>query len=442
MKKQRVIIRLLLTCLLLLLYGVQLLAGTAQNVYVIPVKETIDPGLAKFVERSYREAQGLQAEMVLLEVDTPGGRVDAALQIRDVIRQSSIPTTALVQGGAISAGALVTLACQQIAMVPGSTIGDAEPRVGNERADEKYVSYWAKELSSTAQANGRDPLIAIAMADRDAGYPGLAEKGKLLTLTYMEAEKVGYTDFVVQDRSELLTKLSLQAAQIIEAKLSAAEKITRIITNPYVAPFLLTLGIAGIIIEVFTIGWGIAGTVGVLSLILYFWGHLLAGFSGWEAILLFLFGMILLAVEAFMPGFGIPGFTGIGCIFTSIVLAAPSWETGLISLVIALVGSIILLLISFKVLTKRRFWDRLILRFKYEKDTGYVPQSQDLGVFTGKQGVALTTLRPAGTMELEDGTRLDVVTEGEFVPHGEKIEVVRVEGARIVVREKKNEEGQ
>ncbi len=364
------------------------------------------------------------------------------MQIRDVIRQSSIPTTALVQGGAISAGALVTLACQQIAMVPGSTIGDAEPRVGNERADEKYVSYWAKELSSTAQANGRDPLIAVAMADRDAGYPGLAEKGKLLTLTYVEAEKVGYTDFVVKDRSELLTKLSLQDAQIIEAKLSAAEKITRIVTNPYVAPLLLTLGIAGIIIEVFTIGWGIAGTVGVLSLILYFWGHLLAGFSGWEAILLFLLGIILLAVEAFMPGFGIPGFTGIGCIFTSIVLAAPSWETGLISLVIALVGSIILLLISFKILTKRRFWDRLILRFKYEKDTGYVPQSRDLGAFAGKQGTALTTLRPAGTMELEDGTRLDVVTEGEFIPHGEKIEVIRVEGARIVVREKKNEEGQ
>ncbi len=439
MKRYALIVYWLITCILLTLLPGSLLAGSAKAVYVIPIRDTIDLGLAKFVARSYAEAEKLKADMVLLEIDTPGGRVDAALQIRDTIRQSTIPTTALVKGGAISAGALITLASKTIAMQPGATIGDAEPRYGSQRADEKFVSYWAKEMAATAEVNGRDPQIAVAMADRDASIPGMVEKGKLLTLTYQEAAKVGYSDYTVKDRNELLAILGLGEARIIEAQASASEKLTRLVTNPYVAPLLLTIGIAGIIIEFLTVGWGIAGVIGLVSLALYFGGHLLAGFTGWEAVLLFLLGLILLVVEALVPGFGIFGIGGILSIIASIVLAAPSWEVGVISLVLSLVGTIVLVLLSFKVLTKRKFWNRLVLPLKYNKEEGYISQNQDLTKYVGRRGMAYTILRPAGTVELDDGTRLDVVTEGDFIPRGSKVVVDRVEGIRIIVHALKEE---
>lgn len=428
------VIAVFLLCFVSLIFTTSLPASPSEMVYVIPIQATIDPGLAKFVERSYQEAARMQADLVLLEVDSLGGRVDAAIQIGDIIKKSPLPTAALVTGRAISAGAFITIAAPKIAMIPGSSIGDAEPRVGSQKADEKTVSYWAKEMSSTAERNGRDPAIAIAMVDRDAGYPGLAEKGKLLTLSYQEAKKYGYTDYIVQNRAELLSTLGLEGAQMIEARESAAEKLTRIVTNPYVAPLLLTIGIAGIIIEFFTLGWGIAGSLGVLSLILYFWGHMLAGFTGWEVLLLFLLGLILLVVEAVVPGFGLPGIAGIISIMASIVMAAPNWEAGIISLVLAIVGTFILVMLSFKFLTKRRFWSRLILGTKYKKEEGYIPQTQDLTIYIGQKGVVMTTLRPAGTVLLDDGTRLDVVTEGEFISRNERVEIVHVEGGRIIAR--------
>jgi len=424
----------ILIALLLGLFAINVLAVPSAQVYVIPIEATIDPGLASFVDRSYQEAENLAVDLVLLEIDTPGGRVDAAQTIKNRISNSSLPTMALVKGGAISAGAYITLACPKIAMFPGATIGDAEPRLGDERADEKFVSYWTAEMGSTAEMNGRDRNVAMAMADRDLEIAGLVEKGKLLTLTYQQAEELGFTDYIVQDRAELLNVLQLSNAKVMEAQLTTAEKVTRFVTNPYVAPLLLTLGIAGILIEFLTVGGGIAGLIGLASLGLYFGGHIIAGFTGWGAILLFLLGIILLSIEVFLPGFGIFGIGGIISIITSIILTAPCWEAGIISLVLAIVGSILLLLLSFKVLTKRNFWDRLILGTKYKKEEGYIPQVEDLSIHLGKRGEALTILRPAGTVILDDETRLDVVTDGGFIQKGEKIEVVKVEGIRLIVR--------
>lgn len=429
----------ILIILLVSFFTGNILAEPAAQIYVIPVESTIDPGLASFIARSYQEAENLAVDLVLLEVDTPGGRVDAAENIQSTIINSPLPTIALVKGGAISAGAYITLACPKIAMVPGSTIGDAEPRMGNEKADEKFVSYWTAEMGANAERNGRDRIIAMAMADRDIEIPGLVEKGKLLTLTYQQALEYGFTDYIVQDRTELLNVLKMSGAGIIEAQLTTAEKITRFVTSPYIAPLLLTLGIAGIFIELLTVGWGIAGFVGLSALGLYFGGHILAGFTGWEAILLFLLGMILLSVEIFMPGFGIFGIGGIISIVFSIILTAPSWEAGIISLVLAIIGTIFLLLLSFKLLTKRKFWDRLILGTKYKKEEGYIPQSEDLSIHLGQKGEAITILRPAGTVLLNDGTRLDVVSDGGFIQKGEKIEVIKVEGIRLIVRVIKEE---
>lgn len=441
-KMKRIVLVLLLVTFLIGGVYTMLLASPEELVYIIPIEKTIDPGLEKFVERGYEEAENLGADLIMLEVDTPGGLVDAAININKTISASSIPTYALVKGDAISAGAFITISCEKIAMQPGGIIGDAEPRIGTERADEKYVSFFAGKMGAIAEQNGRDKGIAIAMVDRDVEIPDLVAKGKLLTLTYTQAEKYGYADFIVNNRQEFLDQIELGNARIIEAKPSLAESITRLITTPYVAPLLLTIGIAGIIIEIFTLGWGIAGTIGIASLALYFGGHLLAGFTGWGAILLFLLGIILLAIEILVPGFGLPGIGGMISIAVSIIIAAPNWEAGLISLVLAIVGTIILLLISFKFMKKRNIWDRLVLGLNFKKEEGYISQSQDLSKYIGQKGIAFTTLRPSGTAELEDGTKLDVVTEGDFITRGEKIVIYKVEGIRVVVRKNRNETGQ
>lgn len=426
----------LLVCFL----GANALAASAPKVYVVPVEEMIDPGLASFIERSIGEAEEEQADLILLEIDTPGGMVDSAMEIRKSIDRTKTPVVALVKGGAISAGAYITLACPKIAMVPGSTIGDAEPQLSTgEKVDEKILSFWAAEMGAAAEKYGRDRTIAMAMVDRDIEIPGVIEKGKLLTLTYRQAQEHGFADYIVQDREELLKALEMDGAEIIIGKQSTAETLTRFATNPYIASLLLMIGIAGIVIELFTVGFGIAGLIGIISLTLYFGGHLMAGFSGWEAILLFLLGIILLAVEAFFPGFGLPGIGGIISIAASIIIAAPNWETGIISLVLALAGTIVLVLISFKVLTRRKIWDKLVLGTKYNTEAGYVPQKEDLSIYVGKRGEAVTLLRPAGTVLLEDGTKLDVVTDGAFIQKGAQVEVVRTEGVSLVVREVKQE---
>jgi len=409
-------------------------ADVTEKVMIIPIEKTVEKGLSSFVVRAFTEAKQENVNFVILEIDTPGGRIDAAKEIKDVIMASDIPTAALVKSQALSAGSYIALACDRIAMQPGSTLGDAEPRVGNERADEKILSAWKEELGAVAEAHGRDPEIAKAFADRDMEIEGVIAKGKLLTLTPKDAVKLGMADYEVNNREELLKTLGLENAQIISADPTIAEKISRLVTNPFVAPVLLTIGIAGLIIEVLTVGFGLFGIVGLASLILFFGGHLIAGFSGWEAILLFVLGLILMVVEAFVPGFGIFGIGGLLAFITSIILVSPSFEAALISLTIAIIGTIILVLLSMKFLATRNFWKKIVLGNKLVTEEGYVASRQDLLDYINQEGKALTTLRPAGTMELLDGTRLDVVSAGDYIEKESRIKIIKVEGNRIIVK--------
>lgn len=409
-------------------------AAPAKLVMAVPIEKTVEKGLAAFITRAFQEAEKQNVDLVLLEIDTPGGRIDAAREIKEVIMNSNIPTAALIKGQAISAGSYIALASDHIAMQPGSTFGDAEALVGGKRAGEKIMSAWKKDLASVAEAHGRNPEIAMAFADRDMEIEGVIERGKLLTLTPQDALKLGMADYQVADRDELLKTLGLEKAQIISANPTAAEKISRIVTNPFIAPLLLTIGLAGLVIEVITIGFGLFGIIGLASLGLFFGGHLLAGFSGWEAILLFLSGLILLVIEAFVPGFGIFGIGGIAAFIFSIILVSPSLEAALISLTIAIIGTIALTLLSLKFLTTRNFWDKIILGNKQVSAEGYIASKPELAQYIDREGVVLAALRPAGTIELDDGIRLDVVSAGDYILKDSRVKIIKVEGNRIVVR--------
>ncbi|MHB8172800.1 MAG: NfeD family protein [Thermincolia bacterium] len=405
--------------------------ASSGSIYVIPVRGAIEEGLAAFVERNLNKAEEEGAKAVILEIDTPGGTINGATMMKKAILDAKIPVIAFVDGGAFSAGALITLAANKIAMTPGSAVGAAEPRP----AEEKIISGWRSEMESTAEARGRDENIAAAMVDKDVYLPNLKEKGKILSLSANKAVEVGLADMLVQDRTELLKELGYARQPIVEVKPGAAETLARWVTHPMVSPFLLTIGIAGLLLAALTISWGVAGTLGLLALSLYFGGHMLAGFTGWEAVLVFLIGLIALVLEIFLiPGFGIAGVLGVLMVGTSIFLASRSITDAVISLVIAIVGSIVILAMGLKFMKKRNFWDKIILGTRMVNQEGYVAPKLELTQFLGQEGVTITPLRPAGTADFQ-GRRLDVVTEGGFIKDGVTVKVLLVEGTRVVVRE-------
>jgi len=416
-------------------------------VYVAPIEGVIDLGLAPFVQRVLDEAAEAGAAAVVLEINTFGGRVDAAVQIRDALLNSKVRTVAFVNKRAISAGALISLAAENLIMAGGGTIGAATPvQVGQPGAAaqpvaEKTVSYVRTEFRATAESRQRPPLLAEAMVDADVEIPGVIGKGKLLTLTTEEALKHKLADSRADTMESVLEQLGLGGAEIRRAAPNWAESLVRFLTHPVLSSMLITIGMLGIIVGLRTGDLGVAGGVGIASLALFFWGHWLVQLAGWEELLLAASGVTLLFVEIFvLPGFGVAGVLGIlailGALIFSLVGAGDTSEvvltaTGRVvsSLLIALVASLVML----RFLPRLPFGRRLILEAGLPTLQGYGSAPDSDRRWLGKRGRASTSLRPAGIVEIE-GERVDVVSDGELIDAGQLVEVTRVDGNRIVVR--------
>lgn len=438
-KRKTPLLVVLATLLMISLSSLIVWAAPYGGTYVIPIRGDIDNGNLLFVQRAYSEALSGGAEAIVFEIDTYGGSIDSAINIKDIIMSSQVPTVCFVTNKAISAGSLIALAGEQMAMRPGSTIGAAEPRVGSQKADEKTLSMWSAQLSSVAEARGRDGKIAAAMADSDIVIEGLIEKGKLLTLSDSQALAYKMTDAVLESRQEVIDHFALPASSVTVIDQTYRERVVQWLSSPYVAAVLLTLGMAGLIIELLTAGsFGIFGSIGLLSFILYFTGNIWAGNAGIGTVLLFVAGIFLIIMEIFVvPGFGVPGVLGILSIIGSIFFASPSVSYALTSLLTALVATVVLVAVSIKNKKTRKIWKKIILSQKEETQGGYVAPDVSLASYLGAKGRALTILRPAGTGEF-GGKRVDVVTLGEFIGMGKEIEVIAVEGGRVIVGEIKN----
>ena len=420
---------------------------TRPFVYVVPIEGVIDLGLAPFVARVLDEATQAGAAAVILEIDTFGGRVDAAVQIRDALLNAKVRTVAFVNKRAISAGALIGLSAQTLVMATGGTIGAAAPvQAGLPGAaalpvQEKTVSYVRKEFRATAEARKRPPLLAEAMVDADVEVPGIIEKGKLLTLTTDEALQHKVADLRADTLDAVLQQVGLAGALVRPATPHWAEELVRFLTHPVVSTLLISMGMLGIMVELRTPGFGIVGGVGVGSLALFFWGHWLVQLAGWEELLLGGIGLVLLAVEIFViPGFGIVGALGIAAMLgglalsmvgagdTAAVILDVVWRV-VLSLLAALAASLVLL----RFLPRLPFARRMILQTDLGSGPAHGSAPETDRRWLGKQGRAWSVLRPAGIAEI-DGERVDVVAEGTQIEPGERIEVMRVDGNRIVVR--------
>lgn len=440
--------------LLLILLLTQQSTAQAQDVYVAPIKGTIEKGVAAFVTRVMSDAEHNGAEAVIFEIDTPGGALDAALTIRDAILYSDVKTIAFINPRAISAGALISLATDHIVMSEGGTIGAATAvdMQGN-KASEKIISYFRNEMKATAEKTGRPSKLAEGMVDEDVDIEDLAPKGKLLTLTTEEALEQGIAEHKITDlnRSEqivsVLKHYSLENANIVRQTTNWTEQLVRWLTYPMVASLLMSLGFLGLIFEIQSPGWGIGGTLALICLSLFFGSHLLVHLANWGEVMLFLLGLILVIADVFfVTGFGILAIPGIGLIITGLFLSLmgrtelwtlPAVGDALTPLLAAMIITTILAFIMIRALPRSSFWDRVVLNAEEKASDGYrTSPYEDL---KGAIGTALTDLRPGGTGEF-DGRRVSVATEGRFLEKDTPITVIGIEGSYVLVRESEKKE--
>jgi membrane-bound serine protease (ClpP class) len=382
----------------------------ASEIHVIDISGTIDLGVAAFLERQIDEAESSGATAFIVVMDTPGGRVDAAISMRDALLATEMSTITLVDTTALSAGALIALATDTIYMTPGAVIGAATPINGatGETADAKTISAVRGLFESTAEATGRDATFAAAMVDPGIEIAGIIEQGDLLTLTASSAVESGLAAAEIAGLDDVLNKLGVDVDSVDIATPGLLETISRFVTSPSVAGLLLLAAIGLLIAEATTGSGGLFALGGVGLFALFFWGHLLAKLAGWEDAVLLAIGIVLIAVEVFViPGFGVAGIFGTVALVAGMVMSllgrnldyAPSGtlRTAVLTVVIALVGAAAAV--------------ALLIKFVFRKTR---PQRVDRGIMlrsTVAQGVS-PTIRPRRWLNFFDGNeRLERSTQ-------------------------------
>lgn len=410
-----------------------------------------------YVKRLIAEAESRDADALFLELNTFGGRVDAAVAVRDALIDLEIPTLMYINKRAISAGALITLACDKIAMAPGGTIGAATPILSGpgtempEAVGEKYLSYFREEMRSTAETTGRDPDIAEAMVDKDKVVEGVSEEGKLLTLTTKRALELKFVDFEAKTPAEALEAFGFSV--VPEEMISSwSESLVGFLTSSSVASLLFMAMMVMAYMEYQTPGFGFFGGGAIVCFLILYFSHYLVNLAGWEEMILFILGLSLLLLEAFViPGFGVAGVGGFLLLLASGVMLflAGDWsqlqldnpftldavQRVLLSTALAL--GVLMLMMRFLPREDTGPGGRLILGNRLAAGTGNTSREpgpagpvEDLA---GQEGVALTPLRPAGKVRI-GGRRWEAETEGDFVDTGQSVQVLRAEAGRVIVR--------
>ncbi len=396
-------------------------------VVVVPIHGTVDDGMAHLVERAVDQANHDGARAVVLDVNSPGGLVDAAFRIRDALFASKVPVIAYVSERAYSAAALITLSANTIVMGPGASIGAAEPIPGTP----KTISALRAEFESTAQRNHRNATIAGAMVDKNVDAPQFKRTGAILTLNTADALRAKIADGTAPSFDGALQSQHLANAPKLTEDYTWGEELARFATSPEISGLLLTLGMLGLMIEMQTLH-GIAGTIGVAALALFFGTHVYAGFSNGVVIALAIVGLLGILWELHVvPGHGAPGILGGLALLAAVLLAfgLPFFFIAIETISTSIILTVVLFALATRAFPENAWMKRLVL--VAEQGPDYVTSS-DFSSFLGAIGTAASLLRPAG-VALIDGKRVDVLTQGEFIAAGTPVRVTRVEGARIFV---------
>ena len=463
------------------------------DAYVVPIHGAIDRPLAVYISRSVERARADDVSFVIFDIDTFGGRVDSALEITTRIGSlTDIETVAYVRvrpegtGVSWSAGAIISMAADRIYMAPGTSMGAAAPVLqspggGQEGASEKTVSAVRTQMAALAEKNGYPRAIALAMVDADvralealvgaerrivtgeelarlqeeaeAGGPTvevestISEEGKLLSLTAGEMERYGVSSGSPATFDDLYGVLGVEAERVVELAPDSADRIVSVITGSAFTSLLILAGLVALFLEITSPGFGIPGSVAVIAFSLLFTANFMLGRVASLELLLFMGGLVLLLLEVFViPGFGVAGISGLVLLLSSLILSMQGfivpefdWQWDLLNrnvlLVLANTVGAFLAFAGFAYLFGRTdMFSRLKLADTQETTAGFTVQTNEVRErYLGRTGRAVSTLRPAGSADIDD-ERVSVESDGEWIDAGTEIEVIRVDGNRIIVR--------
>lgn len=404
----------------------------------------VDGGLAEFMKRIIGVAEEDSAAALLIEMNTYGGRVDAADDIRTALLETSIFTITFIHTNAASAGALIAIATDSIAMSPGSQIGAATP-VGQQGipASSKVISYFRSLMGETARATGRDPRVAEAMVDSTIVLPGMEDLPRPLTLRTDQAIAAGIAQHEARTIEEVLRFNGLEGAEVRLIEKNWAENVVRFLTNPLVSGLLMTIGVLGLISELTSPGIGLPGIAGATCLLLFFGAHYIVDLAQWTDILIFVIGVLLVILELFIPG-GIVGIIGGALILTGLILSLigriefvrpPDLTNAFTSVGIALILSVVGAAVILRGFVEMPVFKRLMLGKHVQPGRGDgIPEDARRSII-GQSGVADTALRPGGRVRVDD-RYYDATTEGDLIPAGSTVTVIGIDGVSgVVVRQ-------
>ena len=431
-------------------------------VYKFDIKDNIMKPAWRITQKAFDEAVSLKADYIIMHLNTYGGALNIADSIRTKILNSKIPVFVFIDNQAISAGSLISIACDSIYMRAGGSIGAATVvSQSGEAVPDKYQSFMRATMRATAEFHGkdtlvsgndtiikwhRDPKIAEAMVDPQLEIEGISPAGQVLTLTAEEAIKVGYCEGLAENINDVLKLAGIQDYEIKTYKPSTIEAIVIFLLNPLVRAILIILIVAGIYIEMQTPGIGFPLVVAITAALIFFAPSYLHGLTeNWE-ILVFAAGVILIALEIFViPGFGITGISGIILVIVGLTMSLVdniifeyegirAWDKVLKAFFLVifsiLISFVISIILSKKLLTAKSF--RLALNTVQDKKEGYIGIDTHQKEMIGKYGVAYTVLRPSGVVEIE-GELFDAKAEIGYISKGEKVKVLRDEAGQLYV---------
>lgn len=424
------------------------LSTAKQKVYTFKIDDNIDPRMNRKVKLALEDAQLKGADMIVIEMDTYGGAVNDADDIRTMILETKTPIHVWINKDAASAGALISIACDSIYMAPGASIGAATVVMGGggEAAPDKYQSYMRSIMRSTAEAKGRNPKIAEAMVDQNLEIEGISEKGTVITFSVSEAIANGFCEGEVNSVTEVVEKQGIDDFEMLNYETSGVEKVIAFFLNPAVSGFLILVIFAGIYFEIQTPGVGFPLAASLTAIVLYFIPYYLTGLAqNWE-IAVFVVGCILLLVEIFViPGFGIFGILGIVGILTGLTLGmipndafdftfVPSGDlfVALLTVILAAIVAISLIFIFAPKVNQWKAFSTIALANTQQRTEGYTSTSYSDSLLD-KEGITHTRLMPSGKIIIEDEI-YDAYSRGEFIDKGEKIKVISTEGTSLKVK--------
>lgn len=452
----------LLTSLLicLALYG-NVSAGEPPVIYTIKIHKEISPTTRLYLSKGLQEARKIDAKAVIIDMNTFGGTVTDADSMRSAILYSPIPVYTFINNNAASAGALIAIASKKIFMAKGAAIGAATvvDQTGD-AAPDKYQSYMRGIIKSTAESHGkdtivsgtdttfvwkRDPRIAEAMVDQRVYIPNVNDSGRVITFTSEEAVVHRYCDGIVKDIDEIIEKqLNIPEYKIVSYQPSWYENTKGFLLNPVFQALLIMFIIGGIYFELQSPGIGFPSIVALTAVVLYFTPLWMDGVAQYWEIIVFVIGVILIALEIFVvPGFGVTGISGIILCVGGLTLALigndnfdfepvemPDLSRSLLTVMVGVLLGLSSVLLLASRIGKKGIFNKIALHQNI--DSSIVSAEEKL-LLIGKTGITMTALRPSGKVLIDDELLDAVSGTGTFIEANTPVKVIKQEAAQIYV---------